>query len=230
MTFHEIWAIVIPSIAGVVGVLSGIWIGQHLSDRKEERQKADELEKIRYFLNADFSLVQRTLTSMQKIHKKMYDVIVTKDQHDMGLLNRKGLEELLVDLQIKTVYFSYWDLLVTSGSLIKLEPNELRIIENSHHSIIEYRRIETKTAKNLNDALIKNFVDKQSTRQAKKEFVKYKCKIYLDGVFETYDYIQERLTFLKNNISWINLEINPITKVKNEPKMKIDSKGTYTFE
>ena len=113
MTFHEIWSIIIPSIVGVVGILSGIWIGQHLSDRKEERQKTEELEKIRYFLNADFSLVQRTLTKMVKVHTKMHDNIVIKNQHDLYMSDRKTLEKLLVDLQIKTGYFSYWELLVT---------------------------------------------------------------------------------------------------------------------
>ena len=83
MTFHEIWTIIIPSIIGVVAVLSGIWIGQHLSDRQEEKKKNEDMEKIRYFLNADFTLVQRTLKNMQESHSKLYDVIVTNNQSDL---------------------------------------------------------------------------------------------------------------------------------------------------
>ena len=229
MTFHEIWSIIIPSVVGVGGVLSGIWIGQHLSDRKEERQKKDELEKIRYFLNADFSLVQRTLTHMIETHTKLRDNIITKNQSDLYMKTRKTLEKLLVDLQIKTGYFSYWDLLVTSGSLIKLNPDELRIVENTHRSITEYRRIETEEVQRLNDELIKIFLEQSLTLQDKKEIIKGKCDLYFQGVFQTYKYMQERLRFLKNNIPWINLKTEPITP-KNEPKMKIDSKGTYTIE
>jgi|APSaa5957512535_1039671.scaffolds.fasta_scaffold34494_3 hypothetical protein len=229
MTFHEIWSIIIPSIVGIIGILSGIWIGQHLSDRKEEKQKADEIEKIRYFLNADFSLVQRTLKKMKMDHIQMQDTIITKNQSDVYMLTRKTLEKLLTNLRIKTGYFSYWDLLVTSGSLIKLEPDELRIVESTHHSISEYRRIETQSSDSLNDQLIKIFLEKSLTTQDKKEIIKGKCELYFQGLFQTYEYIQERLDVLKNNIPWINLETEPII-AKNKPKMKIDSKGTYSFE
>mgnify|MGYP003965111595 FL=1 len=229
MTFHEIWSIIIPSIVGIIGILSGIWIGQHLSDRKEEKQKADEIEKIRYFLNADFSLVQRTLKKMKMDHIQMQDTIITKNQSDVYMLTRKTLEKLLTNLRIKTGYFSYWDLLVTSGSLIKLEPDELRIVESTHHSISEYRRIETQSSDSLNDQLIKIFLEKSLTTQDKKEIIKGKCELYFQGLFQTYEYIQERLDVLKNNIPWINLETEP-SIAKNKPKMKIDSKGTYSFE
>ena len=133
-------------------------------------------------------------------------------------------------MQIKTGYFSYWDLLVTSGSLIKLNPDELRIIENTHRSIIEYRKIETESGQKLNNALLEKILDQNLSPQEKKNFVRARCELYFKELFETYDYIQNRLTVLKNNISWINLKTEPISELKNEPKIKIDSKGTYTIE
>ena len=98
----------------------------------------------------------------------MRDMIVTKNQTGLYMSDRKALEKLLVDLQIKTGYFSYWKLLVTSGSLIKLNPDELRIIENAHYSITEFRRIETDGLKKLNDRFVEKFLEQGLTIEAKK--------------------------------------------------------------
>ena len=227
MGFHEI---LIPAVISAGSVFVGIWIGSRLSDRKENTLKKEELKKIRYLLNADFSLIQRTLRNGKDVHTKWYNSIVVNNESYFYLSDEKSLMDLFVSTTIKTGLFTYWNALTSSGSFIKLEADELRIINVSHDNITKSRNMQLEQMDDMRNEILKTVVKDLST-QEKSRIAQNHYKLYFKSLFETYHAIQNQLDILKNNIDWINLETEPIEKFRNNaPNMKVDSKGTYWTE
>lgn len=231
MAFHEIWSIIIPSVVGVLGVLSGIWVGQYLSDRKEKQKSIDEITKLKNLLNADFTLInrmnQQALENIPKLENFVYEITNIMSE----ITNVEKFIKYFADFRFAVYEFTYWDPIMAHGILIRLSEHDLRFITTSHKTISDTIKIQTegfvKFAENLHNlAYGSNDIDAIKTIN-----IKIGLKAHLYSMKRSYDSIQDSITHVKNNIPWIDLTVEPIQELReNGPKMKIDDKGTYTFE
>jgi len=224
MSFHEIWSIIIPSVIGVVGVFSGIWIGQHLSDRKEMRQKTEELEKIRYLINADFTLI-----------KRQTDNGITKEKETLEqLVNQNGIAYYASSLEIFSDHlhkfgfsvggFTYWDSLTSSGNLIKIEPDELRIITTTHRLVTKIISQQQESFDRFMKDILYSMFENPTTIQQRIEIFKSKYQLYYKLAMKGYEILQKHMFNAKENISWINLNTEPILEFKHQQdNVKIDT-------
>ncbi|QLH07419.1 hypothetical protein [Nitrosopumilus ureiphilus] len=214
MTFHEIWSIVIPSVVGVVGVLSGIWIGQHLSDRKEERKENEVMEKMRYLLNADYTLINRMITNYEKSLKEWNDVIAKNDQiATLYVSDLNNMRDLIVAMGVKLGYFTYWDTITSSGNLMKLKPDELRIVNATHNSVSQIRNMQDESFRVFsNDVLTQIFQNTNMNQRI--SILRQKISLYITNSLEACRIIKEHMINVKQNISWVDLKTEPILAYK----------------
>jgi len=231
MTFHEIWSIIIPSVVGIMGILGGIWVGQHLSDRKESQKTAEELRKLRYLLNADFTLVNRmnlqAIKNIPKLRKTVNDITnIIPDISD-----NKKFVDYFAGFRFSVHEFTYWDSIISQGILFKLSEHDLRFITTSHKAISKTIKIQTDGFAQFGNGLFALTFGNNDADLIKTMKIKTVLIAHLDSMTRAHNSIQETITDVKNNISWIDLTVEPIQDYKtSEPKMKIDKKGSYTFE
>jgi len=213
MTFHEI---LIPTLVSAGSVFAGIWVGKYLYEQKEEKQRKVELKKIHFLINSDYSVFNRILKTQVPLHKKLHNNIVNGiGVHDYCNDHEK-LVQLLVALTMKLGSFTYWNTLISSGLLIRLDPDELGIIQVTHDGIEEL----VSNAKNMSDKLNLDLPRRLArlglSEQEKERILKDVCKTHFDGLFKSYDVIQNMVNLANKNIKWIDLKAVPIQSINIE--------------
>lgn len=221
---------IISLIIGLVVVLIGILIGQRLSDKREHQKAAEDLDKLQYLINADFSAInkinQRAIEYIPKFEKNIDGIVInllksSTAEHFQNHLNNLSL--ILID-------FTYWDSIMSYGILFRLSGHDLKFITAVHTLISEMIPNQTKDfmtfTKSLSTLYFSNVFDSSKIPAIKLELEAYLCLMK-----NSHNSIQESITHLKNNVSWIDLNVEPIQEFKfGPPKMKVDHKGTYTIE
>ena len=231
MSFHEIWSIIIPSVVGVLGILGGIWVGQHLSDRKEERKSKEELRKLQYLLNADFTLINRMNQQALENSPKLENFVDGITNIMPEIPNNEKFVEYFAGFRFAVHEFTYWDSIMAHGILIRLSEHDLRFITTAHKTISDTIRIQTEGFAKFGEGLYNLAYASNDIDVIKTIRIKIVLKAHLKSMKRAHDSIQDSITHVKNNIPWMDLTVEPIQEFKDsEPKMKIDSKGTYTFE
>jgi len=231
MTFHEIWSIIIPSVVGILGILGGIWVGQHLSDRKENQKEKDELKKLQYLLNADFTLVNRMNEQSLENISKLENTVKGFTNIMPEIPDNDKFVEFFASFRFSVHEFTYWDSIMAQGILFKLSEHDLRFITTANKAISHTIKIQSEGFAELAKGLFNLAYGNNNSEMIKTNQIKIILNAHLDSMKRGNNSIKETITDIKNNIQWIDLSVEPIQNYKtSEPKMKIDSKGTYTLE
>ncbi len=231
MTYHEILAIIIPSVVGVLGILGGIWVGQHLSDRKEKQKSKDEFTKLQNLLNADFTLINRMNQQALENIPKLENFVDGITNIMLEIPNAERFIEYFAGFRFAVYEFTYWDPIMAHGILIRLSEHDLRLITTSHKTISDTIKIQTEGFAKFGEGLYNLAYGSNDIDAIKTIRIKIVLKAHLNSMKRAHDSIQDSITHVKNNIPWIDLTVEPIQEFReSEPKIKIDSKGTYTFE
>lgn len=231
MTYHEILAIIITSVVGVLGILGGIWVGQHLSDRKEEQKSSEDLRKLRYLLNADFTLINRMNQQALKNIPKLENFVDGITNIMLEIPNDERFADYFIEFKFAVHEFTYWDSIMAQGILFKLSEHDLRLITTANKAIASTIKIQTNGFSQLGGELYDLAYVNNEDELVKIMKIKIILKAHMDAMIRGHNSIQEIITGVKNNVQWMDLTVEPIQDYKtSEPKRKIDSKGTYTFE
>jgi hypothetical protein len=231
LSYHEIWSIIIPSVVGVLGILGGIWVGQHLSDRKEKKKSNEDLKKLQYLLNADFTLINRmNEQSLEKI-LKLANTVRGFTNIMPEIPDNDKFVEFFASFRFGVHEFTYWDSIMAQGILFKLSEHDLRFITTANKAITNTIKIQSEGFAELAKGLFSLAYGNNNPEIIKTNQIKIILNAHLDSMKRGHNSIKETITDVKNNIQWIDLTVEPIQNYKtSEPKMKIDSKGTYTLE
>lgn len=206
--------IIVQSGIAIGSVFLGLYAGARLSDRHENKKQQQELEKVRILINADFTLINRQIKNGVKNHKDWQEFINKGEGLAERLPNYDKLIDFLAALRIKLGGFTYWDALTSSGSLIKLNPDELRFVSVTHHTITEMLRLIDSSHDRLANNITKSIFIIQTPIEQKIQTVQKYCADYFKELFDTYDKLDKYVQQVKDNIEWIDLNFEPIKELK----------------
>jgi len=205
--FFEILVVVLPIATGIAGLIGGGYI----SDRKERIRNKKELDKIHLLLSSDFSLNNRLVNLqikefknyLNKFEKENYALHLEKLQMEMkDPLAINDYTEFLKNTKLM-LKFTFWETLERNGSLIKLEPTEIKTIQITHDIIIDYKNLKERDWNQLLDKISKFTIDYKTAEDRAKK-IKTESVYYIRSVLEVFESIKKNLNFV-DTIPWINL-------------------------
>lgn len=140
-------------IEGLSWIIVG-WIPLSLfmQIRSEEEKKKNELTKVRNLLKSDYSMINRINKMYQNMYQPLWDNILNHHAGTMIIANKEMLQNFIAYIEIKFM-FTFWDTLMSNGSLIKLAPNEIKIIQVTHDEIMKGYAREYEGYQSMNDEL-----------------------------------------------------------------------------
>ena len=196
-------------------LILGLYVGQKITSYNEQRKEKKELTKIKYLLDADYTLINRNVKDLKENQNDGYEALINENIVYGLLNNRKMFQDYGHHFNFNVQGFTYWNSLMSSGKLIKLEPDELRIITVSHDSIM---RIITQQQESFQIFLYECINELFATSldmESKINIFKPKYDIYYKLMIRAYDIIEKNVDGVKKNISWIELQSEPIISLKN---------------
>jgi len=191
-------------IIGLSVALGAVATTQIISIVWERHKKNNEIEKIRKLLNSDFNRVYlRTKNSERNIeHDRIHQTEIEKILENFISKKMKPHE---IVLRYSIVFpFAFWNAINSSGSLIKLEHNEIEAVDLVHNYIIE---VERDVFRKIFDNFIVGLTTIDGLPISKQEKLKQlkKClEKYQEALLEHYKTLVKSLEKL-NKISWIKL-------------------------
>jgi len=191
-------------IEGLSWVIVG-WIPLSLfmQIRSEEEKKKNELTKVRNLLKSDYSMINRINIMYQQMYRPLWNNIVNRHAGTIITANVAMLQDFITYIEIKYM-FTFWDTIMSNGSLIKLEPNEIKIIQVTHDEIMKGYAREYEGYQSMNNKLALVVQSPILTPiQKEDQFIRITSKYFQDTTkwFETV----EGLLQLPMKFDWFDL-------------------------
>lgn len=188
------------------------------------RKKYKERERIRKILNDDFYRIYVTSKDLQnfilttlKNEKNEFN-----DLTDKVIYEAQRGHELTFMLDFRQS-FLLWNSIVTSGSLVELEPEEIQLI-NASHDYIELVIISNiKEYENCNEQISHAF-DKDVSRTI--DYVRINLESFLKISYINLNEIIKRFDYLCDNISWMKPQYSTGKLVEINPSYEPQEEGT----
>lgn len=169
---------------GIVSALIGVTSATVVSLLKERRDRLREINKIRSLLTDDFS--------------GLYKEIVKDRQLFQNELDKMGTEEDLIhkllsdDIDWSKIYseygifyeLHYWQAIFSSGSLLKLNKDEIRHVQAAYNSMDWYNTELKEIHKEMTDELREYLDPEETDAQYEDDIDKDGIRDLLKGYFE----------------------------------------------
>lgn len=203
MSLDDFVTIFIPIYSAIIGaVTASIFLFTH--ERKKEKR---EIEKIKSLLNSDFSEFYKEITKDKQLIQNEHDKLETSD----SLVNKLISGEMdFSEFYSKFGIFyelSYWQAIVSSGSLLKLEKDEINHVQTVANSMDWYNKeldvMHKKTNDDLSECLFPQDSDQQYEDEPDPEEIKDIINGYFVGVLSMTKNCIDNLEDLRK-FSWIN--------------------------
>ena len=112
----------------------GLWL-QRLYSRWERK---NAIKKIQGLLKPEFEELYQILIDERRTAKKAK----RSSENDFDRLNghEMTISEYLTVVGGNRLRSLAWDAIISSGNLIKLDNNEIEIIQSAHHDVVEYNK------------------------------------------------------------------------------------------
>jgi len=228
MSFHEYLTIIAP----IVSVFVGIWVGQHLSDRKENQRNKDGLRKIKFLLNHDYSRIYHLCKKREEKAKHAYKKLYSDDNFARKFVNQTEAHAPLLSEIIFGEKFVFFDE-ITKTSLNQLQWDELGVIVRTHNGITELVEALHQDWIKLGMTITTKFQEsltKRESEQVRINILRDHLKPQFQIIFDSYKTIWNLYEYIKK-ISWMNLDEakepsleGGILQTKQEKKW-VDSRG-----
>jgi len=231
MAFHEI-------LISVIAVFVGIFIGQHISDRRENQRKEEELKKTKFLISHDYSRIYHICKKREEKSKEIHEKLYQDYNFAKRFVNHPEAHTPLMADIIFDAKFVLFDAIHKTG-LYRLEWDELGVIVKTHNAIDELARaIERDWAKLGMEitSIFQKSIQNNELEQVRVTHLRNQLNSYFQIIFSSYKTIWTWYDYIKK-ITWINLdEVNQpsmeggIPQTNFGKKIKVDSHGTYFYE
>ncbi len=238
MSFHEI---ILPSIVTLIGVFGGLIVGRHLTDRTERKKRDDELNNVKKLLSLDYSRIYHYYNNVSVSQRNFHGAYNLNTNILLPfVIDANSLQDLLVMLTF-TKKFAYWDALFSSGSLIRLPPRDLEIIQVSHDTILatmnnqenawqalalELERVVTNVGLTPNTRVL--VFQRNINQYFRSLFAGYETMNVMVNAIREIDWLDLDAILHSENISNPNLPAQPeITVNQNEPYVTSEGITVY---
>ncbi len=136
--------------AALIGVISSTFVATY----KEKEERSRETNKIRSLLSDDFSRLYKEITKDRQLFQNEHDRIGT-DGDLSGRLMSDDKEYSKAYSEYGIFYeLEYWQAIVSSGSLLKLDKDEIRHVQASYNSMDWYNKELGVMHKEMTDELL----------------------------------------------------------------------------
>jgi len=193
----------------IIGALLAFFFTRY-SLQKEQRKK---IEKIHNILSDEFYRIYRYADDAKEYLTSQLESEKEFDEHFGWTEHEVIRARSPVIFGLPNFRFLLWDAIISSGSLINLESNEIQLINSAHDDmVIFFKRLE-KTVDDFDEKfriLDEKMVLKKKINKIKKEDL----RMFLMFVYADLVQIQQIFEKLEKNISWIKKEFyieNPST-------------------
>lgn len=200
---------------GTGGAIGGIFIGYYLTIGNEKRKNDEMLKKIKYLINADFTLANRTVQYAKSNCESMIQAFINGQSALHYTSSLDLMKEVIVGLSFRVGLFTYWDTIMASGSLISLNPDELRFITTTHTSITKIRNQSEESHQKFSFDILNRLFAQQLSNQQRAQILKQQLQIHFPNLLEACNIIQNHLKLLSENVPWIDLQAEPIQELRN---------------
>lgn len=127
--FNSILFTIVASIIG--SFIGGTLLGKYLSGYEELRKERKEVNTLHTLLNSDFTTCKRMIVSNLKKQKKTLDYFNDNEK------SKKDKPKMINLFEVFTLneYFPFRKIIEKSGTLIKLDPSEMKTIQVIYESL-----------------------------------------------------------------------------------------------
>ena len=138
-------------LGGGIAAISGLVV-QWLYSRWERK---NAIKKIQGLLKPEFEELYQILIDERRIAKKAKH----SSENDFERLNghEMKISEYLTEVGGGRLRSLAWDAVISSGNLIKLDNNEIEIIQSAHHDAMEYNKNMNRLQKDAESQMEKGF-------------------------------------------------------------------------
>ena len=138
-------------LGGGIAAISGLVV-QWLYSRWERK---NAIKKIQGLLKPEFEELYQILIDERRIAKKA----THSSENDFELLSghEMKISEYLTEVGGGRLRSLAWDAVISSGNLIKLDNNEIEIIQSAHHNVMEYNKNMNRRQKDAESQMEKEF-------------------------------------------------------------------------
>ena len=138
-------------LGGGIAAISGLVV-QWLYSRWERK---NAVKKIQGLLKPEFEELYQILIDERKTAKKAKH----GSENDFDRLNghEMKISEYLTEVGGGRLRSLAWDAIISSGNLIKLDNNEIEIIQSAHHDVMEYNKNMNRLQKDAESQMEKEF-------------------------------------------------------------------------
>lgn len=99
----------------------------------------------------------------------------------------------------------------------------MRIVSVSHNLVIKIISGQRSTFDTFSLDVMKSMFQTQKTQQERADIFKSIYKLYFKNLMQGYEIIKKHVTNVRENISWIDLENEPIMEFKKADTQKIET-------
>ena len=138
-------------LGGGIAAISGLVV-QWLYSRWERK---NAIKKIQGLLKPEFEELYQILIDERRTAKKAKH----SSENDFDRLNghEMKISEYLTEVGGVRLRSLAWDAIISSGNLIKLDNNEIEIIQSAHHNVMEYNKNMNRRQKDAESQMEKEF-------------------------------------------------------------------------
>ena len=216
----ELTTIILQVVITVaVSVGGGTLLGYYMSERSRTKQEKKEIRKVKDLLADDFKRINKlAIDDIKKTIAEIEEFEESDKKIDKFVQDRVAFATYTGRVR-KTYDFVFWNAIQASGSLIKLNSEEIRGINAIHDSIDRINEIEIENHAEFSDTVGKISLEEKDLKKRKAR-LKFNIVAYLIGSINRTGIVY--LSMHKLNLTWIN--VSELSESDSEKLKKIIKK------
>jgi len=213
----DITTIILQAVITVaVSVGGGTLLGYFMSERSRTKQEKKEIRKVKDLLADDFKRLNKlAIDDIKKTIVEIEEFGKSDKKIDKFVQDRVAFATYIGHAR-KTYDFSFWNAIQASGSLIKLNSEEIKKINVIYDSIDRINEIEIENHVKFTDTVSKISLEEKDLKKSEAG-LKFNIVSYLIGSIGRIESVY--LGIHKLNLTWIN--VSELSESDSEKLKKI---------
>lgn len=213
--------------AGIGGALVGVFVGTYISTHLDKKRENKEVQRVRELIREDYRRIDQILIQAILSVQDILESLESNDELIQKIMDKKKdhtFPDEMGNAIVVPLKLSFWNAINQSGTLIKLEPSEIRIFQTYQDSSEQFSEYYFDFYKKITALIREINVDENKSTEKKKDEIREIVKPYLKSLCESYERIWDDIQSTSKKISWLTLiEM----KSSDSAEKIVDKKGTY---
>jgi len=198
--FFDLLFLLLPIITGV----AGLYGGHRLLEHSRIKRKETDLKKIKRLINLDFSRLRHISKIMENGAIIINEAAKKNNISFKNIHNEIQISETIGKLLVQLKFY-HWKTLENSGSLIKLKPTEIQLLQFAHDQIFDMDSNMDKPWNKLAETLHSS-LNSEATFEKMEVYRNNEILWYLKSLLIGYGVVNDAFSTLK--FDWIDLDLH----------------------